>query len=72
MFLTFCSAIAFREWLGGEKVIYDYCHQLAVDGAKRLAEILGTRVLDEHGELTTTMVSEAMLLLRFGQPTQCC
>ncbi|KAM5530994.1 hypothetical protein V8D89_015321 [Ganoderma adspersum] len=54
-FITVPEAIAFREWLGGEKVIYDYCHQLAVSGAKRLAEILGTRVLDEHGELTTTM-----------------
>ncbi|KAI1797221.1 PLP-dependent transferase [Ganoderma leucocontextum] len=55
-FITVPEAIAFREWLGGEKAIYDYCHQLAVDGAKRLAEVLGgTRVLDEHGELTATM-----------------
>lgn len=53
-------AIAFRQWLGGEKAIYDYCHTLAVDGARRLAEVLGgTRVLDESGELTTTMVRGA-------------
>ena len=50
-------AIAFREWLGGEKAIYEYCHQVAMDGAKRLAEVLGTRVIDESGDLTTTMVS---------------
>nr|AUN37957.1 L-cysteine desulfhydrase 1 [Ganoderma lucidum] len=54
--ITVPEAIAFREWLGGEKAIYEYCHKLAVDGAKRLAEVLGgTRVLDESGELTTTM-----------------
>ena len=50
-------ALAFREWLGGEKAIYDYCHQLAMDGAKKLAEVMGTRVIDETGELTATMVS---------------
>ena len=47
--------------MGGEQAIYDYCHKIAVDGAKRLAEILGTRVLDESGELTTTMVSHTDL-----------
>ena len=50
-------ALAFREWLGGEKAIYDYCHQLAMDGAKKLAEVMGTQVIDETGELTATMVS---------------
>ena len=50
-------ALAFREWLGGEKAIYNYCHQLAMDGAKKLAEVMGTRVIDETGELTATMVS---------------
>ena len=54
---TSTIGIAFREWLGGEKAIHEYCHQLAMDGAKRLAEIMGTRVLDETGELTVHMVS---------------
>ncbi|KAI0710254.1 PLP-dependent transferase [Earliella scabrosa] len=49
------QCIAFREWLGGEQVMHEYCHQLALDGAKRLAEILGTRVLDDTGELTVHM-----------------
>ena len=54
---TSTIGIAFREWLGGEKAIHEYCHQLALDGAKRLAEIMGTRVLDETGGLTVHMVS---------------
>ncbi|RPD59986.1 PLP-dependent transferase [Lentinus tigrinus ALCF2SS1-7] len=54
-FITVPDALAFREWLGGEKAIYDYCHQLAMDGGKKLAEVVGTRVLDEDGELTATM-----------------
>ncbi|TBU55573.1 PLP-dependent transferase [Dichomitus squalens] len=53
--VTVTEAIAFREWLGGEKAIYDHCHKVAVDGAKKLAEVLGTRVIDESGELTATM-----------------
>ncbi|KAL1940493.1 hypothetical protein VTO73DRAFT_9065 [Trametes versicolor] len=51
------DALAFREWLGGEKAINDYCHNLALDGGERLARILGTRVLDETGELTLNMVN---------------
>lgn len=56
-------ALAFREWLGGEKAINDYCHNLALDGGERLARILGTRVLDETGELTLNMVRRHPRLL---------
>ena len=52
-------AIAFRNWLGGEAVINTYCRQLALDGAQRLAEPLGTRVMDPNGELTLSMVRAA-------------
>ena len=52
-----CSpAIAFRNWLGGEKAINDYCRQLALDGGARLAELLGTQLMDPNGELTLSMV----------------
>ena len=50
------AALAFREWLGGEKAINDYCHKLAMDGQKVLAEVMGTQVMDETGELTLNMV----------------
>ncbi|RDX57398.1 PLP-dependent transferase [Lentinus brumalis] len=54
-YITVPTAIAFREWLGGEQAIYDYCHKLAMDGARRLAEIMGTKLLDESGVLVATM-----------------
>ncbi|KAL1949376.1 hypothetical protein VTO73DRAFT_8257 [Trametes versicolor] len=54
-YLSVPAAVAFREWLGGEKAIDTYCHQLALDGGKRLAEVMGTRVLDESGELMAHM-----------------
>ncbi|RPD74708.1 PLP-dependent transferase [Lentinus tigrinus ALCF2SS1-7] len=54
-YITVPTAIAFREWLGGEEAIYDYCHKLAMDGARRMAEVMGTKVLDESGELVATM-----------------
>ncbi len=56
-----CLVFAFRAWLGGEEVINSYCRKLAVDGAKRLAEVMGTRVLDESGELTLNMVNRLAL-----------
>ena len=47
----------FRKWLGGEETINAYCHKLALEGGKRLADILGTKLLDETGEFTLNMVS---------------
>ncbi|KAH9930085.1 PLP-dependent transferase [Fomitopsis serialis] len=56
-YLSIGGAIDFRQWLGGEAVINAYCHQLALDGGKRLAEYLGTKVLDETGEFTLNMTN---------------
>ncbi|KAG6847565.1 hypothetical protein H0H93_007362, partial [Arthromyces matolae] len=56
-FLSVAPAMEFRNWLGGEEKINDYCHDLALKGGKRLAEILGTRVMDPDGELTFNMVN---------------
>ena len=50
------AALAFRRWLGGEAAINAYCHDLAMKGGKRLAQLLGTKVMDETGELTLSMV----------------
>ncbi|KAG6848156.1 hypothetical protein C0991_000892, partial [Blastosporella zonata] len=46
----------FRNWFGGEHKINEYCHDLALKGGKRLAEVLGTQVMDPDGELTFNMV----------------
>ena len=54
----FVTALKFREWLGGEDKINDYCHSLAITGGKKLAELLGTRLMDnENFELTRNMVN---------------
>ncbi|KDQ15804.1 hypothetical protein BOTBODRAFT_108045 [Botryobasidium botryosum FD-172 SS1] len=53
--LSVNAALDFRASIGGEKKINEYCHSLAVKGGKRLAEILGTRTLDETGEFTANM-----------------
>ena len=52
------SALDFREWLGGEVKINEYCRDIAIRGGKRLAEILGTEEMDEthNRELTLNMV----------------
>lgn len=54
--LTFLIALAFRKWLGGEEKINTYCHKLAREGGKRLAELLGTKLLDGTGDQTLSMV----------------
>ncbi|KAF8159186.1 lolT-1 [Crassisporium funariophilum] len=56
-YLTVADALEFRNWLGGEHKINSYCHELALKGGQRLAEILGTRVMDPNGELTLNMVN---------------
>jgi hypothetical protein len=50
------AALDFRNWLGGEAEINTYCHEVAVKGGKRLAEIFGTKVMDPEGDLTVNMV----------------
>ncbi|KAI0826155.1 pyridoxal phosphate-dependent transferase, partial [Irpex lacteus] len=56
------SALAFRNWLGGEEKITSYNRKLAIEGGKRLAELLGTRLLDEIGEQTLSMARFTMFL----------
>ncbi|KAF2792744.1 PLP-dependent transferase [Melanomma pulvis-pyrius CBS 109.77] len=45
-FLCIPAAIAYRESLGGEKSIMEYCNRLAREAGRRAAEILGTEVLE--------------------------
>ncbi|CCO29651.1 putative aminotransferase C660.12c [Rhizoctonia solani AG-1 IB] len=58
-FLSVKFALEFREAIGGEKKIDDYCHLLAVKGGARLAEMFKTRVMEtEENELTAHMLRE--------------
>ncbi|KAL1615411.1 hypothetical protein SLS54_009065 [Diplodia seriata] len=45
-FLCVPAALAYRESLGGEAAIRAYCENLARDGGRRAAQILGTELLD--------------------------
>ncbi|KIO28353.1 hypothetical protein M407DRAFT_243035 [Tulasnella calospora MUT 4182] len=55
--LSIIPALDFRQSIGGEKKIMDYCDNLAKEGGKRMAEILGTEVMDHNGELLNSMVN---------------
>ncbi|TFK75713.1 PLP-dependent transferase [Pluteus cervinus] len=58
--LSVDAALDFRKYLGGETRINEYCRALALEGGRRLAEILGTQVMDSPeipGELTLNMVN---------------
>ncbi|KAI8093111.1 pyridoxal phosphate-dependent transferase [Halteromyces radiatus] len=57
-FMCIEHALDFRETLGGEEKIQQYCHQLAVDGGRLVSEILGTNVMEnEENSLTVAMVN---------------
>ncbi|KAI0078832.1 PLP-dependent transferase [Panus rudis PR-1116 ss-1] len=68
-YLSIKSALNFRKWLGGEEAINAYCHDLALKGGKKLAEVLNTRVMDDTGELTWNMTN-VQLPLPVQQPDQ--
>jgi hercynylcysteine S-oxide lyase len=51
------TALDFRQWLGGEQKIHDYCHSLALAGGKRLSRLLGTSLMDTTGEFTLNMTN---------------
>jgi hercynylcysteine S-oxide lyase len=51
------TALDFRQWLGGEQKIHDYCHSLALAGGKRLSGLLGTSLMDATGEFTLNMTN---------------
>ncbi|KAJ3309123.1 hypothetical protein HDU76_003717 [Blyttiomyces sp. JEL0837] len=48
-YLTVPMALKFRNWLGGEQVIQEYCHNLAVQGGWWIAKLWGTEVLSAVG-----------------------
>lgn len=42
------TALAYRSSLGGEEAILSYCHKLARSAGAHVAEVLGTRVLENE------------------------
>jgi hypothetical protein len=58
------SALDFREAIGGEREIQAYCHTLARSGGKKMAQVLGTRLMDERDEFTAAMVCALAYQLR--------
>ncbi|KAM0752245.1 PLP-dependent transferase [Meredithblackwellia eburnea MCA 4105] len=60
-FLSLPSALEFRKNVcGGEKRIYDWCHALAKEGGRLVAEVLGTDTMENlegEGELVGTMIN---------------
>ncbi|KAH9959636.1 PLP-dependent transferase [Russula dissimulans] len=61
-YLSIHPALDFRQWLGGEQEINDYCRSLALSGGKRLSELLGTPLLDPTGEFTLNMTNVGLPL----------
>jgi hercynylcysteine S-oxide lyase len=53
--LKLVLALDFREWLGGEEKINQYCHDLAVAGGRRLAWVVRGHVLESE-EIIANMV----------------
>ncbi len=57
-FLCVGPALEYRESIGGEEAIREYNHQLAVEGGKLVANMLGTQVMENSTKtLTASMVN---------------
>lgn len=60
-------ALDFRETIGGEAKIQEYSHRLAREGGKKVAEILGTEMLDKDDQFTASMVSAITRITRIRE-----
>ncbi|KAJ3756367.1 PLP-dependent transferase [Lentinula raphanica] len=56
-YLSIHYALQWREWVGGEAAIHDYCNKLAREGGRLLANNMATEVMDPDGEFTLAMVN---------------
>jgi hypothetical protein len=63
------EAINFREEIGGEEAVRKYCWDIARQGGRRVAEILGTDVMDnKSGTLSQCCLANVKLPLKFEDP----
>ncbi|KAJ3865500.1 PLP-dependent transferase [Lentinula novae-zelandiae] len=56
-YLSVHVALQWREWVGGEAAIHQYCNNLAKQGGALLAQTMNTKVMDPNGEFTMAMVN---------------
>lgn len=69
-YLCVTEALKFRDRLGGEKRIRQYCFELAQRGARLMADILGTEVMDNSsGTLAQCCFAMVRLPLQFASGT---
>jgi len=70
-YLSVEAALDFRESIGGEKQIDEYCHDLAIKGGQLLSKLLGTEMMEtEAVELTSHMVNVALPLVLSATTTR--
>ncbi|KAI8577367.1 hypothetical protein K450DRAFT_252150 [Umbelopsis ramanniana AG] len=62
-FLTTFAALEYRESLGGEEKIQEYCGNLARRGGELVAKILGTEVMENEEKTLTAMMVNVRLPL---------
>ncbi|KAJ3990989.1 pyridoxal phosphate-dependent transferase [Lentinula boryana] len=70
--ISIIYAIKFRQQIGGEISIQKYCHELAVRGGRRMAEIVSTTVLDSpanNAEVIANMVNVELPLSASTKPS---
>ncbi|KAJ4469874.1 pyridoxal phosphate-dependent transferase [Lentinula aciculospora] len=72
--VSIAYALKFRQHIGGEIMIQKYCHELAMEGGRRMAEIMNTSVLDStdfenSGELIANMVNVELPLSSTTMPS---
>ena len=59
-YLCIPAALKWRESIGGEDAIREYCWTLALEGSKRMAELFGTNILDNK---TATLTRCCMVMV---------
>ncbi|KAJ3820741.1 pyridoxal phosphate-dependent transferase [Lentinula raphanica] len=71
--ISITYALKFRQQIGGEKMIQKYCHELAMSGGRRMAQIMNTTMLDSSaensGEVVANMVNVELPLSHTIRPS---
>lgn len=71
-FLSTDVAIDFRNWIGGEEKIMAYCNNMAKEGGRLVAKILGTETMEVSDESEKTELVAGMVCLSRRQSLSNC